>query len=649
MDVHSSLYDCYYESIFHETRKDDFLALFKEKKTDRERIQCVLSLPTASNLKIPDSFEGKSTLLSDSLLEEAISTGKTPELYTMAILKAPDSSTAMASGYVARAEALLSNGYPHLAKSDAEMALQLEDHLEPEEIFSALHTIGCALCLIEQWDSAVKVLDKALEKLRVTKMDNAAKASAVGQLVPLMKQAKKMREEIKDVFNEDVRPDVGTCDQSDDLPNVTYGLNPAIPAASSAVKFSFSPEKGRHLVAIRDIAAGDVVIVEEPFAWTTQNAAALKTNCLHCLKRTMAPIPCINCSTVCYCSLKCREESWERYHRFECSILSHFYDTCELSGMALLAYRTVCSATLQSLSSVSDSPIVPTSINPFLTKDYSTVFWQESHSNERLTEDLLKRTVTSIFLLRCLQKVGFLPSPLSITEDPSEEELLVGSALLRHLQSCSCNAYEITETLTGGGRGVRHSEPFELGGAVYPTISLLNHSCYANLARHSVNGKFCVVRASRNIQSNEELLDNYGAYFVTMPLDERLKILERQYFFRCCCIACSEEWETFDKLKATRYKCASCTNELGTSLSQIKSCPHCKKGDFLKVKKRLQQLSKGYSDALQTLLEGDAKKALEGVLEYYQELDKHVLNPCREVIKCQQAMNQCWSLLGNTD
>ncbi|XP_046406164.1 SET and MYND domain-containing protein 4-like [Ischnura elegans] len=649
MGDHRSLYDCFYESTFHETRKGDFLKTFSLKKTDRDRMEAVLSLEGVKNLVITEAFEGKSSIKSDGLLEQAIEGGPASfEHFTAAILTAPHESTAEASGYVARAVALLSEGDPFSAISDAGRALALENLLEPEEVFQAIEALASALCITGQWERAERVLTDGLQKLRSTALDNACKAAVVGKFVPLMRKAKEMTENLcqlngKAAADRDLDPKVG-------LPTVSYGTNPALPAASAGVQFEYSAEKGRQLVAKRDLKPGDIVIVEEPFAWTTRNAAALKTHCLHCMRTTRAPIPCKYCSTVCYCGKTCRDHSWNSYHKYECSILNHFYESNELSGMAQLAYRTIIAAGLEALSSPPEGPVTPSPASPFLSTDYQSVYWQESHSSDRTADDLLKKSLMCAFLLRCLQKSGFLArtSP-GETVGPREDEILVGSALLRHLQSCACNAYEITETLIGGGRGVKHAEPLELGGAVYTTVSLLNHGCSGNLARHSVNGKFCVVRASRSIRSGEELLDNYGVHFVNTPLAERQAALQRQYFFQCRCVACTEEWETFDKLLATRYKCASCGFIIGTTLKQTKACPQCNKGDPMKIRKRLVQLNTLYSEALQSLLDGRVEEAMKGLIRYYEELEKHVVWPNKELIKCQQAMNQCWSLLGNKD
>lgn len=93
---------------------------------------------------------------------------------------------------------------------------------------------------------------------------------------------------------------------------------------------------------------------------------------------------------------------------------------------------------------------------------------------------------------------------------------MIHSVLHRHLCSCSCNAYEISELVRFDDR----QECRELGGAVYPTISLSNHSCCQNTMRYN-EGALGVVRASRVINIGEEITDNYGEFYQTTPKDER--------------------------------------------------------------------------------------------------------------------------------
>ena len=101
--------------------------------------------------------------------------------------------------------------------------------------------------------------------------------------------------------------------------------------------------------------------------------------------------------------------------------------------------------------------------------DYLGVFRQEDNRDSRTVGDHLKRNATALLLTRCLQLSGWFPEHLRGDLTSSEELLSVAALLCKHIQSCSCNAYEINEFIRRG-HSLIDCQNVELGGAVYPTI-----------------------------------------------------------------------------------------------------------------------------------------------------------------------------------
>ncbi|XP_064088530.1 uncharacterized protein LOC135202954 isoform X3 [Macrobrachium nipponense] len=81
------------------------------------------------------------------------------------------------------------------------------------------------------------------------------------------------------------------------LPPVLKDPNPCIPACSSAVKVSYWPNKGRGLVAARDIKPGEILGVERSFAVGVGQNMLLKC-CSTCGVPCVNPLPCPGCSKV---------------------------------------------------------------------------------------------------------------------------------------------------------------------------------------------------------------------------------------------------------------------------------------------------------------------------------------------------------------
>jgi Proteins containing SET domain len=276
---------------------------------------------------------------------------------------------------------------------------------------------------------------------------------------------------------------------------------------------------------------------------------------------------------------------------------------------------------------------------PFLSNDYASVYGQVTNSSSRTPADLLKRATTALFLMRCFQHVSL----------ERFDDVEMTKILLRHLQSCSCNAYQVTEQLVIDG-DVRNTTENEIGGGVYPTVSLCNHSCHPNVARHS-NGRTCIVRAVRTIRKGDEILDNYGPHFLSNNLEERQKYLETQYFFKCTCEACSEKWPTVDKLQdaLTQYKCIHCSVNTGQNLLKMNACLNCKKKcNYSKIERKFQNMSRDFNRALEDLLQGRLQECLRTCIGYCDLMDRVVVHPNKLFVKFQQVITLCWSLLGNT-
>ena len=102
-------------------------------------------------------------------------------------------------------------------------------------------------------------------------------------------------------------------------------------------------------------------------------------------------------------------------------------------------------------------------------QDYLGVYKQEANTGARSVGDHLKRNSTALLLTRCLQVSGWFPEHLRGDLTSSEEFLSVAALVCRHIQSCSCNAYEINEFIRRG-HSLIDCQNVELGGAVYPTI-----------------------------------------------------------------------------------------------------------------------------------------------------------------------------------
>lgn len=97
--------------------------------------------------------------------------------------------------------------------------------------------------------------------------------------------------------------------------------------------------------------------------------------------------------------------------------------------------------------------------------------------------------------------------------------------------------------------------------AIFPKISLLNHSCDPNIWNR-FTGPYLTVYASRDIQHNEEVFNCYGPHYKLMDKEERQSALQQQYCFRCECKRCKSGDDIVNRFLACVCNNRSCQSPL---------------------------------------------------------------------------------------
>ena len=161
-----------------------------------------------------------------------------------------------------------------------------------------------------------------------------------------------------------------------------------------------------------------------------------------------------------------------------------------VGSMALLVFRILIQAGFDSCVSAlgtEDDVTREGNAAKYDSFDYLSVYLQESNEHLRDVGDTFRRCVTALYLAQYLRLAHFFPKKEDIKKlgaffTSSNEDLIkICSVIVRHIQSCSCNAYEINELIESKKLGGRDSR--ELGGAVYANVSLSNHNCFPNTMR----------------------------------------------------------------------------------------------------------------------------------------------------------------------
>uniref|UniRef100_A0A3B5AND1 Protein-lysine N-methyltransferase SMYD4 n=1 Tax=Stegastes partitus TaxID=144197 RepID=A0A3B5AND1_9TELE len=356
-----------------------------------------------------------------------------------------------------------------------------------------------------------------------------------------------------------------------------FGICPQAAVGSSV-------EKGRHLVATERIVAGQVILMDRPYSCVLipgmeeargkggrqdmEREVLFGTECRRChrcLAETLCPVPCKGCSYSRYCSTSCQQEAWEEHHRWECPLGA---DLMAMGVISQLALRVTLKAGLNGVQ-MAREPIR----GEHKKSEPSCVNHDSSDSNQCHSDQpdssisYYGDSYLSVFHLLhhinqhgprlCFLKAGPPPASWCLNEeggnaDWDSELWLLGSAVLRHLLQLRCNAQAIVTLQDTGAANspVQSSREIRIATAMFPTLSLLNHSCCPNTSLVFSTGTITVtVRAAKVISPGQEILHCYGPHSSRMVTQERRRLLHDQYYFLCQCEACSVQQQQEEEVE----------------------------------------------------------------------------------------------------
>ncbi|XP_050422098.1 SET and MYND domain-containing protein 4-like [Adelges cooleyi] len=417
--------------------------------------------------------------------------------------------------------------------------------------------------------------------------------------------------------------------------------NVTLPFKSSKLELCCSETKGRHFIASTKINYGELLIFEKPvtFVLLSEYYESFCYNCCSALK--YHSIPCKGCSSILYCSIECREKSWELYHCWECKQGASIF---KCIGIAHLALRL----TLETCQNTNNE-----AVNNLLT-----------HINDFNSLELYQYCLTATLLLLFLEKKTDF-----FSKNPKLTSSLVGSELLHHMTRLVCNGNAISTYIESRDISTPMSPLIEesesrIGTAIFPTSSMLNHSCDPNIFSSNILN-FVVIKASRDIKKGEEVTNCYGPNFRRMRFSERQAALKMQYYFDCKCNICMDPVkDNAFHHQFNRLVCLSCKNEMRETIfdletKQIILCDHCSKSfKSLQYSQHLAKVDETYNKALKEFesdyfsikyfpKEDCTKKVIGSLLEcltFY----KLVLNHKNSyILKCQDNIAKCLAMIAD--
>lgn len=284
-------------------------------------------------------------------------------------------------------------------------------------------------------------------------------------------------------------------DITNSLLKLSYPSHKTVPSIIESLILSVDEKYGRHIITSSNLATGDIIAIVKPF-YKSLDKSEVPSRCVNCFKEATF-ISCSTCSSVKFCSVECQGTAWEEFHKFECSSIDEMTDD---DGFLMMIERSLFKA-IKVFGNVAE-------LRNFLGSNRSslTVFDIDFDS-----EDLEKS-----LLLACDSLEKALPTPrervlvdqlvhhhknLRLLWQTFEERVFLTKFILKFIGIMYRNSF----TLHWKSDGVQEEE---IGCAIIPFASLLNHSCSPNLYRFCVDDNVVFV-ARRPIEVNEQLFISY--------------------------------------------------------------------------------------------------------------------------------------------
>lgn len=533
-----------------------------------------------------------------------------------------------------------------------------------------------ANCLSETFklNEADAMFKKAMDALNDSRL-NKAQAEKLKKEIKTSWDESKTKKDLEKVVNEFLKNPQQLIPDELKIESLAVQGSHSHPALSDKVRIVYNKFEGRHAIATKTIKPGEVLGVEEPVVYSLYSERFL-SNCSRCFKAVVVPVPCFGCSAILFCSMNCRDEAWNRFHKFECMEMD---SVSSIYQNIFLVYRLICQKPMEyyrnheadflnpnqehgaevkpnnltqfgrglefdtdpsDSESESDgsesedsgddeesesSDDEETDVKPeiiYSSDDYLNVFNLEGHDSEQNADDQLALATSSAFLLHFLKKSNYFPVPAS-KQDISEDELLIARILYRFLQVSQYNTHQISQMDHWDKNTGLTIRP--IGFSINPTLALFNHSCTPNTIRCNVGTKTILI-STQTIHAGAEITDSYSTLYQDQPRNERFNHLMSFYKFECRCVACLNDWPVFEGLRKTVAK-----------PGMAEKVPDVKKMYAVLVKLSQQDLQSGYFDRI-----------VEMWSKFYQTCAEAIEPPHKTFLHIASQIHDCfWLKHGN--
>ncbi|XP_029342267.1 SET and MYND domain-containing protein 4-like [Acyrthosiphon pisum] len=333
------------------------------------------------------------------------------------------------------------------------------------------------------------------------------------------------------------------------IEHLVGGRNDNIPALSAFVELKMSEDMRRGVYATRDINPGDVVAIDEPYICGPSGNDTEVCHYNGCLKMDFALFRCPKCFMVYYCTKDCMDKDYKEGHNFACPIIyfirSRIPGISRMNELAMkwflkdylkMGLKKYCSI----VDNFSESKIDHITrgfdeIGQYKSDNFLTAYSLDNRENKMPMEVLFFFNCIAVDMLHYLILSGF--------KIPEQYMGSVGASLVHILTVLDLNCRKLN---TNAPTVSFRSDTYTIALTLYPTISLFNHSCDANIKRSGERiDRIRVMKAIQPIPKGTQLCCSYGIIFNGHDTESRQEVCNDRFNFKCYSQPCIKNLPTF--------------------------------------------------------------------------------------------------------
>jgi len=347
----------------------------------------------------------------------------------------------------------------------------------------------------------------------------------------------------------------------------------------NGIEALYKPERGRYVIAQRDLMPGELVLKEKAFS-SIVNHNRLKDTCATCKKYCYPEdekdfLTCELCRSAVWCSKACKEAAIQDYHLWECHYMKRLQANFRHYNMALRMVLTNWNQLLKKF--IWGERKIGNDIYPNEPDEYELCTnFDNLSEKQRLEYSLIAKTLMYIlkaggYFVRLREEALEMKSDLLVqlgktmrqeelsyllkqivtyqllfSEEKIAEKLeaFVATTIMEHIMRIKCNCFELNSSLVWMRTTPKEPPTYQpnglapVGTVLFLKTSQINHSCRPN-CDFFFTGETQNVRTIDRIKKGEELFISYERVGKSMPdREDRIPHLMKSFGFECFCNFC---------------------------------------------------------------------------------------------------------------